>query len=287
MAPSFAASLTSIDVVRQQNYSTASVVGSKRTREEANPHPSHNPRLLVDLTNAGPAHADFKRRRLGKHNKPNIVASEICSINEGRSSAPHVSEYSQRRAAASTPSSSLNPLLSLSHPRYGLPETLAKNFSSLGINSIYPWQSSCLLGRGLLTGEKNLVYTAPTGGGKSLVADVLMLKRVIEDPTKKAIVVLPYVALVQEKLKWLRKAVEGVQKNFNTASQSSTQLASHGNVNNHRSVRIVGFFGCSKTRATWSDVDVAVCTIEKVCLTLAIAHLLFRPSNTVYRQIRW
>ena len=50
-----------------------------------------------------------------------------------------------------------------------------------------------------LLGEKNLVYTAPTGGGKSLVADVLMLKRVLE--SKKAILVLPYVALVQEKLK--------------------------------------------------------------------------------------
>lgn len=269
MAPSYAASLTSIDIVRQQKYSIASVVGSKRTREEANPHPSHNPRSLVDLTNAAPAHADYKRRRVGKYNKHNIVASEICNVNEGENAAPHGSEYSQRRAAASTPSSSLNPLLSLSHPRYGLPESLVKNFTSLGIKSIYPWQSSCLLGRGLLTGEKNLVYTAPTGGGKSLVADVLMLKRVIEDPTKKAIVVLPYVALVQEKLKWLRKAVEGVQKNSNTASQSSTQPASRRNVHNHRSVRVVGFFGGSKTRATWSDVDVAVCTIEKVWFTVS------------------
>ena len=66
-----------------------------------------------------------------------------------------------------------------------------KNFTSLGIDSIYPWQSSCLLGRGILNGETNLVYSAPTGGGKSLVADVVMLKRVIEDPKKKAILVLP------------------------------------------------------------------------------------------------
>ena len=66
-----------------------------------------------------------------------------------------------------------------------------KNFTSLGIHSIYPWQSSCLLGRGVLNGETNLVYSAPTGGGKSLVADIVMLKRVIEDPRKKAILVLP------------------------------------------------------------------------------------------------
>lgn len=66
-----------------------------------------------------------------------------------------------------------------------------KNLTRLGIDSIYPWQSSCLLGRGVLNGKTNLVYSAPTGGGKSLVADVLMLRRVIEDPQKKAILVLP------------------------------------------------------------------------------------------------
>ena len=72
-----------------------------------------------------------------------------------------------------------------------MPESLVKNFTTLGIDSIYPWQSSCLLGRGVLNGETNLVYSAPTGGGKSLVADVIMLKRVIEDRKKKAILVLP------------------------------------------------------------------------------------------------
>ncbi len=287
MAPLYAGSLTSLDILRQQNYCTSSVLGSKRTHEEANPHPVRNPRALHDLNNAQPWQFDQKRQKLEKHKKPCIVASEICDINEGDRLAPHVSEYSQRRAAACTPSSSLNPLLSLSHPRYGLSETLVKNFASLGINSIYPWQSSCFLGRGLLTGEKNLVYTAPTGGGKSLVADVLILKRVIEDPTKKAIVVLPYVALVQEKLKWLQKAVEGVQKTFDTASQSSPQQPSLRKANDHRSVRVVGFFGGSKTRATWSDVDVAVCTIEKVRSALLMVLLVLKRSDVVYRQIRW
>ena len=248
--------------MRQQNCSTTTtVLGLKRTREQAEPHSS---RMINDLIKTRPARRHHKRQRLEVHKKPLVVASEIHEINEGQHLASHVSEYSQRRAAASTPSASLNPLLSLSHPRYGLPETLVNNLSSLGINSIYPWQSSCLLGHGLLAGERNLVYTAPTGGGKSLVADVLMLKRVLEDPTKKAIVVLPYVALVQEKLKWLRKAVEGVQKNLEAAGSSSTQPSGRRSLNNHRSVRVAGFFGGSKARATWSDIDVAVCTIEKV-----------------------
>ncbi len=264
MAPSYAGSLTSIDIVRQQHYTATTTSGCKRTREQAESDSLDNLRVLNVLANTPPTQLDHKRQKLEIHKKPHIVASEICNINQGQNLALHVSEYSQRRVAASTPSSSLNPLLSLSHPRFGLPAALVKNFASLGVNSIYPWQSSCLLGRGLLTGEKNLVYTAPTGGGKSLVADVLMLKRVIENPTAKAIVVLPYVALVQEKLKWLRKAVDGVQKNFEAARQSSTQLSGLRKVNDHRLVRIAGFFGGSKARATWSDIDVAVCTIEKV-----------------------
>ena len=106
-----------------------------------------------------------KRLRTVSEND-HLEASEIYRTSR-RTQTPSISEYSQRRAAASTPIPSLNPLLSLSHPRYGLPESLVKNFATMGINSIYPWQSSCLLGRGLLNGQQNLVYSAPTGGGKS------------------------------------------------------------------------------------------------------------------------
>ena len=113
-----------------------------------------------------------------------------------------------------------------------------------------------------MSGEKNLVYTAPTGGGKSLVAEVLMLKKVIEGPRKKAILVLPYVALVQEKSRWLRRAVEGVCKNV--ALLDDTPDRYRRSRHDHTSVRVVGFFGGSKARATWADVDIAVCTIEKV-----------------------
>jgi DNA polymerase theta len=118
-----------------------------------------------------------------------------------------------------------------------------------------------LLGRGHLTGEKNLLYTAPTGGGKSLVADVLMLKRIIEHPHRKAILVLPYVALVQEKLKWLRRLVLDVDKRVadldpSTPGQPWKQTP--------KAVRVTGFFGGSKSRSTWADTDIAVCTIEKV-----------------------
>ena len=155
--------------------------------------------------------------------------------------------------------------MSLKHVKYGLPLQLALNFESLGVCSIYPWQSSCLLGKGVLSGETNLIYTAPTGGGKSLVADVVLLKRILEDPNKKAILVLPYVALVQEKLNWLRKLVEGVTKNVDSsAKQDESANPRQRWKSPHSHIRVAGFFGGSRARTTWADIDIAVCTIEKV-----------------------
>jgi DNA polymerase theta len=171
---------------------------------------------------------------------------------------------------APSQSSTSNPLLSLQHPKYGLPPALVANFQAVGIHSIYPWQASCLLGRGHLTAEKNLLYTAPTGGGKSLVADVLMLKRVIENPHRKAILVLPYVALVQEKLKWLRRIVQDVEKNVDTSASTKQRWKQPS-----KEIRVTGFFGGSKSRATWADTDIAICTIEKVGLPLCRASVFF------------
>ena len=255
-----------IDQVKQDIHQNIDQHSLKRPLDGVASH--SNGSVLGALTGNPSVPTPFKRPCLESHKGNRIEASEIYSTTNRSTQTPVVSEYSQRRAAASTPTPTLNPLLRLSHPRYGLPEALVKNFASLGINSIYPWQSSCLLGKGVLAGQQNLVYSAPTGGGKSLIADVLMLKRVIEDPTKKAILVLPYVALVQEKLQWLRKAVDGVSKNVSIVNPSQVNSVDprRSKPQHHSSVRVAGFFGGNKAfRATsWKDVDIAVCTFEKV-----------------------
>jgi replicative superfamily II helicase len=149
-----------------------------------------------------------------------------------------------------------------------MPQQLTSNFESLGVHWIYPRQSSCLLGKGLLSGETNLSYTARTGGGKSLVADILLLKRIIEEPTNKAIVVLPYVALVQEKLEWLRKLVEGMSKNMESFVEQDLEASPRlRRKTPHSHIRVAGFFGGSRARQIWVDIDIAVCTIEKVGAT--------------------
>ena len=251
---------TSIDIVEQQKYNTSSLHGIKRASEHIETCFSQRG-LSEDITDLSTGEHARKRQRIDHCGKNRIEASRINDAPNDQ--LRYVPEHARRNLVASTPGPTQNPLLSLSHARYGLPETLVKNFASLGINSIYPWQSSCLLGHGILSGDKNLVYTAPTGGGKSLVADVLMLKKIIEDPSKKAILVLPYVALVQEKLKWLRKVVEGVQKGAGLFSQACTQTPKWRRPH-VSSIRVAGFFGGSRSRGSWNDVDVAICTIEKV-----------------------
>ena len=98
---------------------------------------------------------------------------------------------------------------------------------------------------------RDSVYTAPTGGGKSRVADELLLLTLNErGPTSVALVILPYVALVREKVAALTALTRSV--------------APH--------VRVKGFAGAESDGAPLRGRErVAVCTIEKA---LACAHRL-------------
>ena len=66
---------------------------------------------------------------------------------------------------------------------------------------LYPWQAECLMADngGVANGSRNCIISAPTSSGKTLVADVIMLRRLSEDPDRKCLLVLPFVALCQEK----------------------------------------------------------------------------------------
>ncbi|OII71417.1 SFII DNA polymerase [Cryptosporidium ubiquitum] len=79
----------------------------------------------------------------------------------------------------------------------GIDEKLVNYYLEKGLKSLYDWQYECITQPGVLQG-RNLVYSAPTSGGKTLVSELLMYKRVLEG-RRAALVVFPFVSLVSEK----------------------------------------------------------------------------------------
>lgn len=121
---------------------------------------------------------------------------------------------------------------------WGLPSEVVSAYESRGLVRMFPWQVQCLTLEGVLSSGANLVYSAPTSAGKTLVAEILMLKRVLETHTR-ALIVLPFVSVAREKM-------HSLQALFQKAG-----------------LKIGGYMGNHRPAGGLSSVDIAVCTIEK------------------------
>lgn len=82
---------------------------------------------------------------------------------------------------------------------YGLPlEVKAFLLKTKEIEDLYDWQYECLSLPAFLH-NRNVIYSLPTSGGKSLVAEVLILREIMIE-RKNVILLLPFVSIVQEKI---------------------------------------------------------------------------------------
>lgn len=125
---------------------------------------------------------------------------------------------------------------------FGLPSAVCRVYEEKGVKKLYPWQQECLSREGVAEGLCNLVYSAPTSGGKTLCAEVLMLKRVLEWRCK-ALFIVPTASLAEEKAKSFEKMFSSI------------------------GLRVEGFFRSQGVGMLESDsnggADIGVCTIEK------------------------
>ncbi|XP_061494347.1 DNA polymerase theta isoform X2 [Rhineura floridana] len=120
---------------------------------------------------------------------------------------------------------------------WGLPKAVLEKYHGLGVVRMFQWQAECLMVGQVLEG-KNLVYSAPTSAGKTLVAELLILKRVLE-ARKKALFILPFISVAKEKKCYLQAMFQEVN------------------------VQVEGFIGGASPAVHFSALDVAVCTIER------------------------
>ncbi|KAM9225840.1 DNA polymerase theta [Dugong dugon] len=120
---------------------------------------------------------------------------------------------------------------------WGLPQVVLEKYHSFGVKKIFEWQAECLLLGQVLEG-KNLVYSAPTSAGKTLVAELLILKRVLET-RKKALFILPFVSVAKEKKYYLQSLFQEV------------------------GIKVDGYMGSTSPTGHFSSLDIAICTIER------------------------
>ncbi len=79
-------------------------------------------------------------------------------------------------------------------------ETIAERLVALRrLQGLYPWQRECLQLHGALAANRNFIFACPTSSGKTLVAEAIALRTLLED-RRDVIYILPLVSVVEEKV---------------------------------------------------------------------------------------
>ncbi|XP_034663462.1 DNA polymerase theta isoform X1 [Drosophila subobscura] len=121
---------------------------------------------------------------------------------------------------------------------WNLPHSILSEYKRKGVVQMFDWQAECLSKPRVVFEHCNLVYSAPTSAGKTLVSEILLLKTVLER-NKKVLLILPFISVVREKTFYLQDLLTPA------------------------GYRVEGFFGGYTPPGGFDSINVAICTIEK------------------------
>ncbi|KAF2076111.1 hypothetical protein CYY_002573 [Polysphondylium violaceum] len=118
-----------------------------------------------------------------------------------------------------------------------LPKQVGITYQRKGITKLYDWQKECLSRKDVQGGE-NLVYSLPTSGGKTMVAEIILLRNTLLRK-KKSLFIFPYVSIVTEKAESLQEFGQNMQ------------------------FKVEAYYGCNGTVPVPPGNGMFICTIEK------------------------
>jgi superfamily II RNA helicase len=122
---------------------------------------------------------------------------------------------------------------------WGLPPRTIAKYAYRKILRLFPWQVDCLcIDNGSVLYGNNLVYSAPTSGGKTLVTEILMLRRIVKK-MGTILFIVPFVALVIEKSEYFRDIWSDLH------------------------ISVQAYHGDETSNDLHPDLDVCVCTFER------------------------
>uniref|UniRef100_A0A673NA28 Helicase POLQ-like n=1 Tax=Sinocyclocheilus rhinocerous TaxID=307959 RepID=A0A673NA28_9TELE len=164
-----------------------------------------------DLMNPRPAinHADLTankpppkaRRSMKDHLKKVLIDNAATSSTVSKTVQQKEAVMTEEMSFAMQAMESISAEQDLG-PFFGLPSKVKVLILRLkGIQDLYEWQKTCL-SLDSVQQRRNLIYSLPTSGGKTLVAEILIFKELL-CRKKDALLILPYISLVQEKVRGL------------------------------------------------------------------------------------
>jgi len=121
-----------------------------------------------------------------------------------------------------------------------IPSQIADNYKH---KTLYPWQVALLENEDVLDRGKNIIYSSPTSGGKTVVSEIIMTRRLTVDKTK-VVFLLPFKAIIEEKVIDLNEKFKDVGWKANPYHSEAVKIYDNASFND-------------------DDERVMVCTFER------------------------